>query len=152
MISSAQLESHCYENISKLVGTIQRSDTTQKESHKPESELEVLEDFDWYHGDLTKEEAEAILHSDDSNGFFVYESTHTLVLSTRLNGWKAHSIISYSQKGYHLEGKKKFFKTIPKMVAHYQHSPFSGKHVLGAAIGKHTTTGELKYKISSRGV
>ena len=78
----------------------------------------------WYHGNITEEQVDVILQSTEKHDIFlVRQSAKNLILSTRIRGWKSHDIIHHSPRGYHLEGEKEVFQTVPDMIAYYQHFP-----------------------------
>ena len=91
--------------------------------------------FHWYHGKITKEEAEWTLESerDGQNTFLVRQSATDLILSVIINNWIHHLTITYSPEGYILEGKTHVFMTISEMITYYQMFPVHENQVLGIA-------------------
>ena len=98
--------------------------------------------FHWYHGKITKEEAEWVLGLiSGRNAFLVRQSVAGLILSMIINRWISHVIIKYSPKGYSLKGKAEVFTTIPKMIEYYQIYPVkeNSTEVLGTACDRQTS-------------
>ncbi len=75
--------------------------------------------YSWYHGKMSKEEAEIAIGKEFLNNFLVRQSSNDLFLTSKRGGWIHHHLINYSTEGYCLEGKEKMFKTIPEMILHY---------------------------------
>ena len=50
-----------------------------------------------------------------------------MMLSRTVKGWKSHNKILRNLEGVHLKGEKESFKSIPKMIAHYQLNQKLGK-------------------------
>lgn len=92
--------------------------------------------YNWYHGSISEDQANAALSTGSYNRFLVRTSACKLVLSKAINGWKSHDIIQRSPKGYRLGGQGKLFKSIPEMVSYYQQLPISGTQLLGTGIDK----------------
>ena len=59
---------------------------------------------------------------------------NNLILSKSINGWISHDIIQRSFKGYQLEYGDRIFKSVPEMIAHYQHYPIEGTQMLGTGV------------------
>lgn len=87
----------------------------------------------WYYSDMSREWAEWILGSGNSNKFLVRLSPTHLVLSMKVSGWMYHSIIRCTPEGYRLEERREIFKTVPEMIAYYRKLPVKKKQVLGTA-------------------
>ena len=103
----------------------------------------------WYHGNITKEQAEAGLKGQATdNGFLIRASGKSLLLSKRIHGWVSHDIIHCSPRGYQLDGKDKVFKSVPNMITHYQRHPIDGTQVLGTAIA--TVPSGIHYEIGPK--
>ena len=83
-------------------------------------ELEDLAKYKWYHGKLTREQADAALSDRDHKSFLIRHHYDKLILSRSNRGQIYHAIIQRSPKGYQLEGKRKLFSTIPEMITYYQ--------------------------------
>ena len=92
--------------------------------------------YNWYHGNISEEQAEVAMNYGKGNTFFVQHTENKLILSYRIKGWRTHDIIHRSPKGYHLEGKEKVFKTVSEMIEHYKQFPISGEQVLGSAVDR----------------
>ena len=109
-------------------------------SHGNPSELTS---FNWYHGTITREQADAALSMGRDNEFLIWQSTNNLVLSMRINGWASHNMIQRSSSGYCLNRKSRGFRSVPEMVAHYQQFPIceSTQQVLATACRKLLPTG-----------
>lgn len=98
-------------------------------------EPEGISKHSWYHGNITKDQAEAALRLSDDNGFLVRVSGDNLVLSKRhTGGWRSHDIIHRSPRGYRLEEKVEWFQSVLDMISYYQHHPIDGTQVLGTPI------------------
>ena len=98
-------------------------------------EPEDLAKHKWYHGKVTREQADAALGIGNYDKFIVRHSCDTLILSRARVGRISHTIIQRSPKGYQLEGCSEVFDTIPDMITHYKQS-------LGSAVEK-VPTGTL---------
>ena len=96
-----------------------------------------LTEHDWYH-ELTKEQAESALSIGKGNRFLIRPSANNLVLSSRILGWQHHYVIESSPRGYTLEGKNEYFKSISEMLTHYQRVPIDEKNdqLLGTAFDR----------------
>ena len=107
-----------------------------------EAESGDLTQHSWYHGMISEEQAEATLSSMMNNQFFVRQTASNMILSKSVNGWKTHDIIHDSPSGYHLEGRAKYFKTIPEMIMYYQQFSISdiSKQLLGTAVNRQPST------------
>ena len=97
--------------------------------------------YNWYHGNISEEQAEIALSAGTDNAFLVRHSGNKLILSYRIRGWNVHDIIHRSPEGYHLEGKEKVFRTVPGMIEHYKQFPIQKDQVLGTvAVGPRLKT------------
>ena len=97
---------------------------------RTKEELVDLTKYNWYHGNLTEDEAEVTFNLSGCNGnyFFVRQDPgNGMMLSRIVKGWKSHNKILHSPEGVHLKGEKESFKSIPKMIAHYQLNQKLGK-------------------------
>lgn len=127
----SELAQH-YETIAEFVSENQPSD---------------LMKFNWYHGKLTEDQAEAALNTAGGNKFVVRQTSTNLLLSKSVNGWKSHDIIHRSAMGYLLEGKTQQFLSIPEMIAFYQQFPIDD--VSGQTLGTAAARQDLIPGISS---
>lgn len=100
-----------------------------------------LAQYHWFHGKMTKEEAQWTLSTAGNNKFLVRETTKGLglVLSMKIKGWISHHAISYSSDRYSLKGRRENFGTIPEMIMYYHEFPVWKKEVLGTACDKKLT-------------
>ena len=96
--------------------------------------------YNWYHGNISEEQAEIALSDGISNTFFVRHSVNKLLLSYQIQGWKSHDIIHHSPEGYHLKGKKKVFRSVSDMIEHYKQFPIREDYVLGTAVDKSSSS------------
>lgn len=95
--------------------------------------------YDWYHGNITKQQAEIATNKfGNTNKFLVRGTSKILILSKRIRGWPSHDVIHRGPGGYHLKGRKKVFKNVPQMIAHYQKCPIENDQVLGKAAEKYS--------------
>ncbi len=85
-------------------------------------EPEGLAKYKWYHGKITRDQADAALSLGNSNKFFVWHDSNKLILTKRIFDMVSHTTIHHSPKGYQLERDSKLFDTISEMIAHYQES------------------------------
>ena len=92
--------------------------------------------YNWYHGNISEEQAEIALSDGADNRFLVRQSENKLILSYRIRGWRSHDIIHRSPEAYRLEGKEKVFRTVPGMIEHYKKFLIQGEQVLGSAVDK----------------
>ena len=63
-------------------------------------------DKDWYHGELTRDQAEVALRANGSNCFLIRESKGNLVLSLIHHGQLFHTVIECRSGWYSLKGKR----------------------------------------------
>ena len=92
---------------------------------------------DWFYGEMTEEQVERVLSIGDDNIFLVRQSGNSLILSSRIRGWRHCYVIERSPRGYYLEGKDMHFKNISEMLTHYQKVPIDeNKQVLGTACNR----------------
>ena len=63
----------------------------------------------------------------------VRHTSDTVILSSRINGWSRHDVITRSPKGYCLDQKEEWFQTMSEMIEHYTQFPINEKfkQVLG---------------------
>ena len=92
--------------------------------------------YNWYHGNISVEQAEIVFNYGADNTFLVRHSGNKLTLSYIIRGWNVHDIIHRSPEGYRLEGKEKVFRSVPGMIEHYKKFPIRGEQVLGSAVDK----------------
>ena len=50
-----------------------------------------------------------------------------MMLSRTVKGWKSHNKILRRLEGFYLKGEEESFKSIPKMITHYQLNQKLGK-------------------------
>ena len=106
-------------------------------------------DEDWYHGELTRDEAEQALTVYGGDCFLIRESEGGLVLSLTHHGQVHHVAIKYGPGWYELEGgsAQHRFTELDDLVSYYHRKPIRGdlKITLGLACGKIATEhGELR--------
>ena len=94
-------------------------------------------DEDWYHGELTRVEAEQALAASDCDCFLIRESEGGLVLSLTHHGKVHHVAIKYGPGWYELEGgsAQDRFAELDDLVSYYHRKPIRGdlKITLGLA-------------------
>ena len=90
----------------------------------------------WYHGNISEEQADIAIADGNINKFLVRHSDNKLILSHVTRGWKSHDTIHHSSEGYHLEGKEEVFKTVSEMIQHYKLFPITKDQILGKAVDK----------------
>ena len=85
----------------------------------------VGSDEGWYHGELTRDEAEQALKVSGCDCFLIRHDQEILVLSLIHDGEFHHITISYGPGWYELEnGSARYsFTELEDLVAHYLHSP-----------------------------
>ena len=107
---------------------------------------------EWFHGELTRVEAEQALSSSNCDCFLIRESEGGLVLSLTHHGKVHHVAIKYGPGWYELEGDsaQRRFTELDDLVLYYHASTISEN--LQATLGKscqrtntHVSTGELPY-------
>ena len=98
-----------------------------------------LTKYNWFHGTITEEQAESALSIGNCNLFLVRQSGNYLILSTRIQGWRHHYVINRSPRGYCLEGKNEYIKSISKMLKHYEKVPIENDQVIGIACNRKTS-------------
>jgi hypothetical protein len=75
---------------------------------------------DWYHGELTREEAEQALKVSGCDCFLVRQSRGVPVLSFIQGGGSfTHTKIVSGQHGYMLTGSSRAFSELPELISHY---------------------------------
>lgn len=83
-------------------------------------------DKDWYHGELTRDEAEQALTALGYDCFLVRESRGALVLSLVHHVQMCHIIIEYDQSGYRLLGALlEPFEELQDLITWYRTNPIS---------------------------
>ena len=94
-------------------------------------------DKDWYHGQLTRVEAEQALTASGCDCFLIREDGRALVLSLIHHGQVHHVNIKYGPGWYELEsGSAQYsFTELDELVSHYSSEPISEhlKLTLGVA-------------------
>ena len=99
----------------------------------------VNSDKDWYHGELTRDQAEETLRASGSNCFLIRESKGNLVLSLIYHGDIHHTVIKRGPGGYSLSSVKNF-SDLNELVSYCHNNPIiteSGETLtLGAACRK----------------
>ena len=102
-------------------------------------------DKDWYHGQLTRVEAEQALTASGCNCFLIREDGRALVLSLIHHGQVHHVNIKYGPGWYELEsGSAQYsFTELDELVSHYSSEPISEhlKLTLGVSCEKTLVTG-----------
>ena len=59
--------------------------------------------YDWYHGNITREQADlAMKLSGNNNPFLIRNSGHKLILSKEIDGWTSHDYNSSQSRGLSL--------------------------------------------------
>ena len=81
----------------------------------------VLSDKEWYHGELTRDEAEQALKASDSDWFLIRHCQGILVLSLMHDGKFQHITIKYGPGWYELEnGSAQYsFPELEDLVTYY---------------------------------
>ena len=93
-----------------------------------------LTKHDWFYGEMTEEQVERVLSCGNDNRFLVRQLRNSLILSSRILGWRHCYVIKRSPTGYYLEGKDMYFKNISEMLTHYKKVPIDeNDQVLGTA-------------------
>ena len=91
---------------------------------------------EWYHGELTIDEAEQALKASGCDCFLIRHCQGGLILSL-INDQKIdHSKIDYGPGWYQLHGEHQKFSMLQELIDHYCHNPMSDEVTLGAACGK----------------
>ena len=104
-------------------------------SHYTKGAPAELNKYHWFYGNITEEQIKAELSLGNDNHFLVRHTSDILILSLKIRGCVQHLTIHYSTEGYCLEGKDRYFQSVPEMIAYYQEYPIEAKHlqVLGKA-------------------
>ena len=104
-------------------------------SHYTKGTPAELNKYHWFYGNTTEEQTNVELSFIGSNNFLVRHTSDILILSLKIRGRVQHITIHYSPEGYYLEGKDRYFQSVPEMTAYYQKYPIEEKHlqVLGKA-------------------
>ena len=96
---------------------------------------------DWFHGELTRDEAERALKASGSDCFLIRQSQGILVLSLIQGGETLHTKIEYGPGWYKLEGASQTFSELQELVHHHFSVPINNRfHVLGVACEKMLNT------------
>jgi hypothetical protein len=103
--------------------------TPQPLSSYTEAAPVELDMHNWFFGNITEEQATVELSG--SNGFLVRHTSNTLILSTRMRGWRKDYVIDHSPEGYWLKEIGQIFKSVPQLIEHYQKFPIEEQQVLG---------------------
>ncbi|XP_052785913.1 tyrosine-protein kinase Fer-like isoform X2 [Mya arenaria] len=105
--------------------------------HDSDFEPKKLEDEDWFHGVLPREEVQRLLAN--NGDFLVRESKNKrtnetqYVLSAYWNGYR-HFIIQYADNGWRFEGS--VYPTIPELVTHQYESGVAVTNKSGTILSK----------------
>ena len=137
MLSDAdKYETHIYEHISELYchdtgfRKWRHDYATIYDRAKPGHII----DYNWYHGNITKQQAESAFSLEGDNSFLVRTTKDNLVLTRQVLGWVSHDIIHCNPRGYWLNGKEDLFESVSEMITHYRCHPIDGSQVLGSPI------------------
>ena len=97
-------------------------------------------DKDWYHGELTRDQAEESLRASGSNCFLIRESKGSLVLSLLLHGQIHHLKIKHGPRWYSLEGRSSIerFSDLNELVSYHCSVSASGEILTLKAASKTT--------------
>ena len=104
-----------------------------------------LTKYDWYHGNITEEQADMALSIGNANRFLVRHTNNSLILSSVSNGCHSHDIIHRSPEGYRVDGKEEVCKTVLEIIGHYNLYPFRGNLVLGKAVDRNSSGNKCSY-------
>ena len=93
---------------------------------------------EWYHGELTRDEAEKALKASGCDCFLIRHCQGVLILSLIDDKIIDHIKIDYGPGWYKLNGggPHKKFRELPELVSHYSHNPISNEVTLGTACEK----------------
>ena len=92
---------------------------------------------DWYHGELTRDQAEEALRASGSNNcFLIRESGGRVFLSLIHHGEIHHFVTEYGPGWYSLEGQPSRFTRLDEMVAYYCSNAVIDQITLGQACTK----------------
>ena len=99
----------------------------------------VDSDKDWYHGELTRDQAEETLRASGADCFLIRKSKGRLILSLIHHGEIYHAVIEHGPGWYSLSSKKSF-SDLNELVSYHLNHPIiteSGEALtLGAACRK----------------
>ncbi len=111
--------------------------------------LQVDSDKEWYHGELTREQAEKTLRDNGSDCFLIRESKGSLVLSLINHGETHHGKITYQLGWYSSDGWPKKFKELSELVGYISTHIFNSTsdELFVAEICKKTNKGQCNYDI-----
>ncbi len=104
--------------------------------------LPVDSDKEWYHGELTREQAEMTLRENGSDCFLVRESKGYLVLSVINHGETRHVRIPHQPGWYSIDGWPKKFKELNELVEDFT---TSGECISGEICKKRMTRNKGQY-------
>ena len=92
-------------------------------------------DEEWYHGELTRDEAEQALKASGCDCFLIRHCQGVLVLSILHDGEFHHTTINYGPGSYELEnGSAEYnFTELEELVDYYHNNPIS--HNLSITLG-----------------
>ena len=93
-------------------------------------------DQDWYHGQLTRAEAEQALRAAGHDSFLIRESKGAMVLSLLSGNKLCHIRIKYGPGSYMLEAEsvKRSFSQLKELIAYYRDHSISER--LAVKLGK----------------
>ena len=118
---------------------ISSSPNVSSPSHYTKGTPAELNKYHWFYGNITKEQTNVELTFRCSNDFLVRHTSDILILSLKIRGCVQHITIHYSPEGYHLEGKDRYFHSVPEMIAYYQKYPIEELQVLGKACDRRSS-------------
>lgn len=104
-------------------------------------------DKDWYHGELTRDEAEESLKASGCNCFLIRQSQGVLVLSLIHNGLFLHITIKCGPDWYELEsGTAQYcFSELEEMVTYYcSHNQCRLCHETGTDLSEDTNRDQFR--------
>ena len=78
-------------------------------------------DKDWYHGELTRNQAEEALRASGSNCFLIRESEGNLILSLIHYGEIYHNVIKHGPGWYSLSSEERF-SDLNELVSYYHNN------------------------------
>ena len=126
-----------YETISEISSDLPRHyDTINNSGIYSKGKPTDLMKYDWYHGNISEEQAEVAIGGTLMNSFLVRHSDNKLILSYKAKGWRFHDIIHRTPEGYRLEGKEKVLETVLEMIVHYMQLPIWEDQTLAIAADK----------------
>ena len=129
---------HHYETIPDPSDLPHHYDTINDGSIYSKGKPADLTKYNWYHGNITEEQAE-VAFAGYLDGFLVRHTSKDLILSSVSYGWYSHDIIHRSPEGYRLDGKEMVFKTVHEMIQYYKLFLFTKNRVLGVAADRNSS-------------